>query len=125
MEIATSRPKEARLPIPGPSVALRSLNLVSVPTAPLALTVGWSFVTGFEELFQNIPAPETVAEAELIGIWMRVATETIRRTEEDCVDCIERKVFGQSKQRKRGVFVPGPPGIGSASNRLLLRVPHR
>lgn len=51
--------------------------------------------------------PETLPEVERSAAMTRAHAETIRKTEEDCLKCVEKKVLQQSTPRKRRHLTTG------------------
>lgn len=107
--------------------------LVAVGGAVRVLEMGWSAVgpaLGINvawdvgrpqriEWAEDLPMPRTQYECELIQKWMRVGIETIRKTEPDCIDCIEKRVFGQSTPRKNFRLA----GVSGKAGRIRRRTP--
>lgn len=98
----------------------------TVSGGPAALIlIGWILISGIDSQEEEVPMPRNQYELELVQKHLRVVSETIRKTEEDCLDCVEKRVWGQSKRRRRGVWVQVQKAIGEGANKMLLRVPHR
>lgn len=103
VEIVAGRMKEAFVAPIAPSV-VKTVR-VAVGLQPKMLAIGWVTTTGTIGMFAT--EPSTQAQAELVAEHFKVATETIRKTEEDCLKCVEQKLWNQSHPRKRRTFVGG------------------
>lgn len=102
------------------------------PSVVSSMEMGWAAVTGALGInvswttrrlvipwAEDLMIPKTDTEATLVKQWLRIGAETVRKTEEDCIDCVERKVFGQSTPRKNFRLA----GVAGRSGKIRRRVP--
>lgn len=98
-EIMSERPMEARVIPIQPSV-LRHVRLFRAVESP-AYVMGWSSRSEGEVIGNVVPIPETQAEMELVRQHVSAIVDTIRKLEPDCLECVERRVWGQSVKRRK------------------------
>lgn len=119
-ELAENPPLSEALMVPAPpSSVLRLISLRRPVLESPKLVVGWSMPETIEQEELNLPTTE--AQIQLVEHWLRIATETIRRTEPDCLSCVESKVWQQRTPRK--YFRLSMPKTGQRVGRIRRRTP--